>query len=136
MEVRHPPRRIVLEVLLWSLVAVMTFVVVYTSVTPPSGDPIGWDKMFHFLGYAGLTMSLLLAAVWAPVRGEGYFPTAPIAVFVAACGFGALIELIQGPIPGRDADIKDIFANTLGAITALVVWLFVRMAFESPDKRP
>jgi VanZ family protein len=123
-----------IDAFLWLLVVVMMFVVVYTSVTPPSGEPVGWDKVFHFVAYAGLTMSLLLAAVWAPVRGEGRFPTAPVAVFVGACVFGALIELIQAPIPGRDADIKDIVANSAGAIAALILWIFVRMAFESPDQ--
>jgi VanZ family protein len=72
-------------------------------------------------------MSMLLAAVWAPVRGEGRFPSAALAITAVAFTFGVAIEVVQGPLPERDADILDALANALGALTALVLWTFWRI---------
>lgn len=130
MEVRHPANPL-LDALLWALVGLMAIVVVYTSVQAP-GDgslPVS-DKLLHFLAYTGLTMSMLLAAVWAPVRNEGRFPTAPLAIVVLAIFFGVAIEVVQGPLPERDAELLDAFANAGGALTALLLWMAWRMAAE------
>jgi VanZ family protein len=117
------PRRQLIDLFLWALVVIMALLVVYTSVSAP-GDgslPIS-DKLMHFLAYTGLTTSMLLAAVWAPVRGEGRFPASPILIVVIACLFGFGIEVVQGPLPERDAELLDALANTAGAITALTIW--------------
>jgi VanZ family protein len=121
-----------LDILLWLLVAIMAFIVVYTSVTS-AGDgslPLS-DKLLHYLAYTGLTMSMLLAAVWAPVRGEGRFPTAPIFIVIIAFMFGVGIEVVQGPIPERDAELLDALANAAGAVTALALWSLWRLSVSS-----
>ena len=129
------PNRQLIDLFLWILVVLMAFVVVYTSVTAP-GDgslPLS-DKLMHYLAYTGLTLSMLLAAVWAPVRGEGRFPTAPIVIVFVAFLFGVAIEVVQGPLPERDAELLDAFANAAGAVTALGLWTLWRMAAGSPVK--
>ena len=130
MEVKDPNRPL-LDAFLWFLVAVMAVVVIYTSVSPPgiSTFPVS-DKVLHFLAYTGLTMSLLFAAVWAPVRREGWFPTAAPWVALTAFFFGVAIEIVQGPLPGRDAELLDALANAAGAVTALTLWTVLRMATE------
>lgn len=116
-----------LDVFLWLLVGVMTLVVAYTSLTPPSGEPpLLSDKAFHYLAYAGLTMSLLLAAVWAPARGDGAFPGARVTATLLTFAFGVVIELIQVPLSQRDASVLDALANAGGALTALILWTLWR----------
>ena len=134
MEVKDPSRPLI-DALLWFLVLVMAVVVVYTSVSTPTGNtwPIS-DKVLHYLAYTGLTLSLLLAAVWAPVRGEGWFPTAAPWVALVAFVFGVAIEIVQGPLPERDAELLDALANAGGAVTALTLWTLLRMALE-PARR-
>jgi VanZ family protein len=135
MEIRHPQRPL-LDLFLWFLVVVMAVLVVYTSVTTPGdgGLPLS-DKVMHYLAYTGLTLSMLLAAVWAPVRGQGRFPTAPIGIAVLAFLFGVGIEVVQGPLPERDAELLDAIANAAGAATALVVWTLWRMAALHGERR-
>lgn len=135
MDVRHPAHGLI-DALLWALVALMAFLVVYTSVRPPGNGavPVS-DKLLHFTAYMGLTMSMLLAAVWAPVRGEGRFPATPLAIVALVFFFGVAIEIVQGPLPGRDAELLDAFANAGGAVTALVVWTFWRKTAEKPRPR-
>lgn len=134
MEARQRHRSFI-DASLWVLVLVMAIVVVYTSVNAP-GDgslPLS-DKLLHYLAYTGLTLSLLLAAVWAPVRGEGRFPSAPIPIIVLAFLFGVAIEIVQGPLPDRDAELLDAIANAGGAITALVIWTSWRVAVASSNR--
>ena len=122
MEAQAPQRQ-PLEFFLWSLVVVMAVLVVYTSVNAP-GDgslPLS-DKLLHYIAYTGLTTSMLLAAVWAPVRGVGRFPNSSLAIVIIASLFGVAIEIVQGPLPERDAELLDALANAAGAITALLVW--------------
>jgi VanZ family protein len=86
------------------------------------------DKVGHYIAYTALNMSLLLAAVWAPVRGEGRFSWAALPITLIAFGFGVAIEIVQGPLPERDAELLDALANAGGAITALVLWSLWRLA--------
>jgi VanZ family protein len=131
------PRRQALDLFLWALVVVMAVLVVYTSVSAP-GDgslPLS-DKVLHYLAYTGLTMSMLLAAVWAPMRGDGRFPAAPLLIATVASLFGVAIEIVQGPLPERDAELLDALANAAGAVTALVLWTVWRMAALSSRRTP
>lgn len=113
----------------------MATLVVYTSVSGPQDGtlPVS-DKILHFTAYTALTMSLLLAAVWAPVRGEGRFPTAPLPVVLIVFQFGVTMELIQAPLPERDAELLDSVANGLGTLTALVLWMGWRMLLMRPQR--
>lgn len=79
----------------------------YAALAP--GDDtqglIPWDKAKHFIVFYGLTF---LAAVALP-RSRWW------KIAVVLLGFGIGIEILQGlPIVGRDADIFDVVADTLG----------------------
>ena len=70
-----------------------------------------WDKMLHFSAYfilAGLAATALRsrrAALWA---------------VLGLIAMGGILEIVQGFI-GRDCDIHDEYANTLGAIAGALV---------------
>jgi len=70
------------------------------------------DKKQHAFTFGGLT---LLAAAAYPHRRVW-------AEALALSGFGALIEFIQ-PYFGRDKDVKDWIADTIGILVALgIAW--------------
>jgi VanZ family protein len=75
-----------------------------------------WDKVLH----AGAYAVLAALAAWALTRGRLRAATWP--VLLAACLisvlYGATDEFHQSFVPGRDADVFDLFADALGAFAA------------------
>lgn len=112
LERLHDQRR------LWAALAVVGAVAIAIgSLTPGSQMPsnLPWDKLNHFLGYAGLAGLLGLAGLRLPLA------------FLAAVLYGIAIEYAQLPVPGRSGgDWADILANTLGAACAVLVLAGVR----------
>lgn len=128
----HPRRSAALDAALWALAALVAIAVAFWSLSPPSGEPPPLsDKLVHFLAYTALGLSLLLAAVWAPARGDGRFAHAAMRVTIVTFLFGIGIELIQAPLPERDASVLDALANACGALTALVLWSLWRTGAAS-----
>jgi VanZ family protein len=87
--------------------AAATAFTLYAALAP--GDDtaglIPWDKAKHFIVFYGLTFLATLALPKSRIWKVG----AMLLVF----GIG--IEILQGlPIVGRDADIFDVVADTLG----------------------
>jgi VanZ family protein len=84
-----------------------------------------WDKLLHLIEYGGLA-ALLCRALW----GEGFgWVTAIIGAIVLSSAYGASDEWHQLFTPGRDSDIYDWFADTLGGAAGsggyralLIVW--------------
>lgn len=76
---------------------------------------IGLDKVAHF-GAFGLVL-------WA--FGVLYPNRSRVQLAIGAVAFGALTEVLQGMF-GRDADIFDLAADTLGILAALLVWSWWR----------
>ena len=77
-----------------------------------------WDKAEH-------------AVAWMVLTGLGLVlsPRRPRAIAGFALAFGALVEILQGLLPiGRDADIRDLLADSVGIGAALLVYLLVRGA--------
>jgi VanZ family protein len=98
----------------WPAVAV----VVWGELTPspPREVEVIWDKAQHFIAYFGLALLATLVlrasrrAIWA------------VAALVL---FGGALEIIQNFV-GRDAELMDEVANTIGAISGgLVGWAMV-----------
>lgn len=79
------------------------------------------DKVIHAAGYAALTGSWLLAAVWRPGRGDGPFPRAARIVVFGAIVLGAAIEVAQHFVD-RTADPFDALADAGGALLTLWLW--------------
>ncbi len=94
-----------------------TLCLVQLSVPSPDVPGIGFDKIVHFCFYAGLN-TLLIATI---IAHKGAIKTKQIiATTLFAIAYGVAIEFIQQQV-GRDFDLYDIAANSLGAITAALI---------------
>jgi VanZ family protein len=80
---------------------------VLSLIPPESGVQLKEDKWGHFLAYLILT-------------GNALYLTSNIRQRLIACAsifaYGALIELIQRFIPGREASFLDLLANFFGML--------------------
>lgn len=91
------------------------------SLMPSSELPsnLPWDKLNHFVGYAGLAGLVGLA-------GWRLAPTLALII-----GYGILLEYAQSLVPGRfGGDWADILANSLGALAAVMVLAVLRRRYR------
>lgn len=97
----------------------------------PSIPGGGWDKAAHFCEYALLGILLVRAFRGHNLtRGRALM----LAVFVAGA-YGLSDELHQMFTPNRFAEVADLVADTLGATTGAVLWLYfpvLRMGRKTP----
>ena len=94
-----------------------TLSLVQLSVPSPEVPGIGFDKIVHFCFYAGLN-TLLIATI---IAHKGAIKTKQIiATTIAAIAYGVAIEFIQQQV-GRDFDLYDIAANSIGAISTAII---------------
>lgn len=105
--------------LFWPAAIVVTWGELTPS--PPHLEAHVWDKLLHFTAYFGLAA---MAALSLKSRRMLLYAV------LGLIAFGGLLEIVQG-MTGRDADLLDEFANTLGAVTGtyvglLFVWLVDR----------
>ncbi|MEX0717471.1 MAG: VanZ family protein [Planctomycetaceae bacterium] len=96
----------------WALAAYWIALVVGTHL-PPREVPSGgghWDKLQHFLAYAGLAA---LLAAWLAMR---HAPRRRVFLwaFAIVAAFGVLDELTQ-PAFGRSCEFLDLVADWIGA---------------------
>ena len=95
----------------WLLAALYAAGIWYFSSQPGSsvGIPPPWDKVAHFLEFGGL--AFLVA------RASGNVRTA----FVVAALWGALDEVHQSFVPGREAGVPDWIADLVGGLAGGVL---------------
>jgi VanZ family protein len=101
-----------------ALYAVAAAVLLYLCLAPSKALPSVnvWDKAEH-------------AIAWAVLAGSGLilFPRHPARIAVFALAFGALVEILQGALPfGRDMDIMDLVADSVGVAASLALYALVR----------
>jgi VanZ family protein len=102
-----------------AIYALACLILLYLTLAPGKDVPgvgLVWDKAEHATAWAVLTGAGLLLSTrrrWA--------------VLVFAFAFGASIEVLQATLPfGRDGDIFDLTADTVGIAVAYLVWLVWR----------
>lgn len=109
-----------------AIVLAIYWVVLCVGTHVPGGIIVGprtSDKLLHAGAYAGL--AFLLALLSPPLGLRRWRPYAGI-LLIAAC-YGAVDELGQIPIPGRNADVGDWVADVVGAGVGLTLyWVAVR----------
>ena len=136
-----PPRTFhALDLLLGGTLIFIVGAMLYFSLVAPQalskvGLASGGNYRIHALGYAGLTLVLLLTFVWNPVRGRRFVPLvlSPLVVgMVIAIGFG--VEVLQR-VMKRDSEWRDVWANTEGAIAALIIWLLLLLLTRAVSRR-
>lgn len=115
-------RRIVRGALLlfaiyWATLFVLTHVPISVQ------GPRHFDKVVHFLAYAGLGAGMVSVLPGAWRRSV----TGLLLAIGAACLYGVVDEVIQGFVPGRTADVLDWCADAAGAtVGATFVWTLAR----------
>ena len=103
---------------LCAITAIVMVVQVLLVSPPPYAaklEELLWDKTVHFC-YFG-TMAFL-AWVGAGKRG-------PLWIWLAVSAIGAVDETLQAYTPGRDSDIHDWYADTLGSGLAMLISHFL-----------
>jgi VanZ family protein len=102
------------RIVLWTpTLAYMGYIFYLSSESDPlpALTAVVWDKALHTVGYAAL--GILLASA---VAGEGGSRTAIwLAGTIIASAYGASDEFHQSFVPGRDADVHDWIADTIGS---------------------
>lgn len=88
-----------------------------------ASDIIGFDKLVHFCFYFGLNTLLFLGVL---ASDKGVDLRRSIATTVGVILYGVALEFTQQYV-GRDFDVYDIVANSIGAITSGVVILCPRV---------
>jgi len=102
-----------------------------SGLPQPPGPLLGWDKFQHLTAYAILGFSVglwITPALWA---------RRPLAILltVAAIGslYGAIDEIHQYFVPGRDSCFWDWVANTLGSFLGALATMLVMRRLKRPD---
>lgn len=116
-----------LDRLPWALGALLWSALIYWLSSQPGGNPRleaiefpGLDKIAHFFAF-GVLAALLAQAF----RDVGDVWSLVLAV-VLTSAFGVTDELHQRFTPGRDPNVLDWVADTLGAIAFTVAVWFLR----------
>ena len=125
-----------IDAALWALSGILLVSVVVLSLIPrlPVGGPGPIDLLLHAAAYAPTTLSLLLAGVWRPGRGEGPFPKLTVTFIAGILALGVIIEVVQafGLAGVRKGEIADALANGIGVGAGAGVWMLLRARRERP----
>jgi len=113
----NPPRALRIGCIL--LAVVTTANLFYLGAKPFAVGlfPEPWDKLAHLVVFGAISTLLWIGAA-------GRMPAWAIVLVVAA--IGALDELHQATLPGRNADIYDFMTDVIAAVVALIVLHFLR----------
>jgi hypothetical protein len=105
---------ILVRVLLWAPpLLYMTFIFLESAQSDPlpALTALVWDKALHAVGYAAL--GALLARAFAGERWS--WGRAALCAVIVASAYGASDEFHQSFVVGRDADVYDWIADSIGA---------------------
>ena len=86
-----------------------------TEVPLPPGSP---DKPLHSIAYLGLAVIVVRAVaggLMRPVR-----PGSAVAAILITVLYGVSDEIHQMFVPGRTADVHDLMADAIGAVTGTI----------------
>jgi len=83
------------------------------------------DKVKHGAAYGALGL-LWAGAFFAVSRRPGWLLAAGAGAFAFA--WGALTEILQSVVPGRQADLKDLAADALGVVICVFAYWWANPA--------
>ena len=108
-------------VLLWTpVLAYMGFIFYVSSLSQAPLPRDVSDKMAHTLGYSvlgALALRAVAGSAGLPIRA--WHTAAAVALAVA---YGITDEYHQSFVPGRDADVHDVYADAIGATLGTAAW--------------
>ncbi len=104
----------------WIKLSLLTVIIaiIYLSLKAPSGgvNISVNDKIGHLLAYSTLTFNTGL------LFSKNKWTIMGILILL----FSALLEFLQGFVPGREVDWKDLIANASGVIIGIVLLFFLK----------
>ncbi len=113
-------RKRIIAALTLAYIALLTTLCLVKITTPtPDLQLIGFDKVIHFCIYLWLN-TLLISTIIAKYKEAKIVHI--VATTLISIAYGVAIEFIQKHV-GREFDIYDIVANSVGAITAAIILL-------------
>jgi VanZ family protein len=93
------------------------------SILPQPKGVLGWDKLQHLLAYAVLAAAV---GLWAsPAFWKRRPALALLCTALVSSAYGVIDEVHQYFVPGRDCNVWDWLADTLGAILGAVAAMIV-----------
>ena len=111
----------------WLPVLAYVALIFTLSAQPHLRSPLKFemsDKVIH-VGEYGLLGLLLVRALGTLPRLRGALLAGLVTVAIGA-GIGASDELFQSTVPGRDSDVFDLIADTVGLSLSQLAYLWVR----------
>lgn len=103
----------------WPVVIYMAAIFAVQSMSHPPAPPDLNDKAGHFLAYGGLGLVTLRATSGGAVAGLG--PGPAFAAWAVTTLYGVSDEYHQSFVPGRTPDVLDLWADAIGAASAIGV---------------
>ena len=105
--------------ILWAPVLLyMAFIFYLSSMAEPPLPPSVTDKEAHSTGYA--LLGFLVARAAAGGLGRRVTCLVAIAAIAITIAYGISDEFHQSFVPGRDADVYDVYADSVGAVIGTV----------------
>ncbi len=91
---------------------------------PKLGSSVS-DKVLHFMGYTFLVILWAISVYFKSKKNK--LITVVLKTAFLALIYGIIIEVFQEQLTiTREGDIKDVFANLFGIITAVILLLLIR----------
>jgi VanZ family protein len=103
-----------LDIPLTLIVTLILTIAMLWPMNQPPPTPEGSDKLLHLAAFAALAFPLTRTS-----------RVSLLLIFMGACVFGGLIEIIQ-PTFDRSADLNDWIADILGVILGIALGLIYR----------
>jgi VanZ family protein len=103
----------------------------FTASSVPGDDlpnPF-WDKGVHFLVYAGLGVLFLVPLAMARLKNVTF--RVALKAIALSTVYGIFDELHQSFTPDRSPDVRDLFADVLGATLGVVCVMVLRSIVRS-----
>lgn len=88
------------------------------------------DRLAHATAYS--VQAILLFTLFLSAVGPG---KAALFSAIGAVAFGGVVETLQYLQPARSVEIRDLVANTVGAVLAASTLYLVTVAFATDNKR-
>ena len=122
------------RLLLWGPVVVYMAAIFYVSSLSEAPLPPGFgDKPSHSLAYLGLAITIARALAGGLPARIG-MRTALVAVLVTIA-YGVTDEFHQSFVPGRSAELYDLYADAIGAIIGTAACCAWGIISRSPEQR-
>jgi VanZ family protein len=106
-------------------VAVGIWLLSSQAILPQPKGILGYDKLQHFLAYGVLTGAL---ALWfSPGWIKAHVSKAIVLAICLGSVYGIIDEIHQYFVPGRDCNVWDWLADTIGAVLGAFSAVFFRL---------